>query len=67
MRKQFEIYYCKNNQDGSKAGKLYKPRADCMLAMNNQGIFFEYNGMPYYSFITKLSDKIGNYDVVWKD
>ncbi len=38
-----------------------------MLVMNNQGIFFEYCGDTYYPGISKLSDKIGNYDVVWSD
>ncbi len=67
MRKKFKIFYCKNHPDPSLAGTQYKPKGKNMLVMNNQGIFFEYCGDTYYPGISKLSDKIGNYDVVWSD
>ncbi len=67
MRKKFKIYYCKNNPNEELAGKRYNPKGKDMLVMNGQGIFFVYNGETYYPSIAKLSDKIGNYDVVWSD
>lgn len=66
MRKKFKVYYSKDNPDPDKAGKLYKPTGKDMLVMNNNGIFFVYNGETYYPSIRRLSDKIGNYDIVWE-
>lgn len=65
MRKKFEIYYSTDNQNSTLAGKKYKPTGKDMLVMNNAGVFFVYNGEPYYSSITPLVEKIGNYDVKW--
>ena len=65
MRKKFKIYYCKDNPDPNKAGKQYKPTKPYMLVMNNQGIFFLFNGEQYYPSIRPLVDVIGNYDVMW--
>lgn len=67
MRKTFKIFYCKNHPDPELAGKQYKPKGKDMLVMNNKGIFFVYSGEQYYPGISKLSDKIGNYDVVWEE
>lgn len=67
MRKKFEIYYDRRHPDPNKAGKRYKPEGKDMLVMNNQGIFFIFNGETYYPSIRKLSDEINNYDVVWKE
>lgn len=64
MRKKFKIFYSKDNPDIEKAGTRYKPSGKDMLVMNDQGIFFVY-GTDYYAGITRLSDKIGNYDVKW--
>lgn len=66
MKQKFDIYYSEYNPDKELAGKKYKPSGKDMLVMNNQGIFFVFNGEPYYPSITKLVDKIGNYDVRWK-
>ncbi len=67
MRKKFKIFYSKDNPDINLAGQRYKPKENEMLVMNSGGVFFVYNNQPYYPFIRKLSDKIGNYDVVWND
>tara|TARA_R110000803_G_C11770069_1_gene295155 strand:+ start:318 stop:524 length:207 start_codon:yes stop_codon:yes gene_type:complete len=67
MRKNFEIYYSECNSDPEKAGKKYKTKGKDMLVMNNKGIFFVYNGEPYYPSIMKLVDKIGNFDVKWSE
>ena len=67
MRTKFEIYYCKYNKDSTKAGTKYKPSGKNMIVMNNDGVFFLFNGEPYCNSIRKLSDIIGNYDVKWKD
>ena len=67
MRKKFEVYYSTDNPDPEKAGKRYKPTGKDMLVMNSAGVFFVYNGETYYPSIRPLVDKIGNYDVVWKD
>jgi len=67
MRKKFKVFYSKDNPDPSKAGQRYKPTGKDMVVMNNQGVFFVFNGEPFYPSITRLSDKIGNYDVEWKE
>lgn len=66
MRKKFEIYYDIHHPDKEKAGKRYKPRKHEMIVMSSAGIFFVYNGTQYYPSISKLVDKIGNFDVQWK-
>ncbi len=66
MRKKFKIFYPMNHLDKEKAGKEYKVKGKDMLVMNASGIFFVFNGEQYYPSIIKLSDKIGNYDVVWE-
>ena len=65
MRKKFKIFYSKEHHDTTKAGQQYKPATNEMVVMNSSGIFFVYTGEPYYPSIAKLSDKIGNYDVIW--
>ena len=67
MRKKFKIYYSEYNPDKEKAGKRYKPSGKDMIVMNSAGVFFVYNGETYYPSITKLENKIGNYDVKWID
>ena len=67
MRKKFKIFYSKDNPDEAKAGKQYKPSGKDMLVMNNNGVFFVFNGEPYYPSIWPLAYRIGNYDVVWND
>jgi len=58
MRKKFKIY-----QNGEK----YKVPKDSMVVMNNDGIFFLVDTHTYYPSVQKLSEAIGNYDVVWSD
>lgn len=65
MRKKFKIFYSKDHRDASKAGKQFKPAGNEMVVMNSGGVFFVYNSETYYPSISKLSDRIGNYDVVW--
>lgn len=66
-RKKFKIFYPEGHRDPILAGKQYKlTNNKDMLVMNNQGIFFIYNGETYYPSIRKLSDAIGNYDVKWE-
>ncbi len=67
MRVKFKIYYSKDNPDTQKAGKQYHPHGKDMLVMNNAGIFFVFNGSPYYPSIRPLVDEIGNYDVKWEN
>ena len=63
-RRGFKIFYSKDNPDPEKAGKQYKP-GNKMPVMNSQGIFFVYSTDAYSASISRLSDEIGNYDVVW--
>lgn len=65
MKKKFKIYYSKNNSDETLAGRRYKPKGKDMLVMNSGGVFFVFNGGPYYPSIMPLVNKIGNYDVEW--
>ena len=67
MRKKFEVFYSLDNKDPEKAGKKYKLTGKDMLVMNNSGVFFVFNGETYYPSITPLVDRIGNYDVKWKE
>jgi hypothetical protein len=66
-RKKFQIFYPEGHGDSTLAGKQYKPTGKNMLVMNNEGIFFVYNGETYYPSIRKLSDVIGKYNVKWND
>jgi hypothetical protein len=58
MKKKFEI-----RQNGVK----YHPSTNNMVVMNSEGVFFLVCTETYYQSIRKLSDSIGNYDVVWKE
>lgn len=58
MRKKFSIY-----QNGEK----YKTSGQYMVVMNNKGVFFLVGTHQYYPSVQRLSDAIGNYDVVWKE
>ena len=64
MRKKFKIFYSKYHP---KAGQQYKPTGKDMLVMNSEGIFFVYHGDVYYPGISRLVDRIGNFDVVWEE
>jgi hypothetical protein len=69
MRKKFKIMHpdeSHKNLVPEKSGKPYLPPAGCMVVMNGSGVFFLYNGEPYYPSIRKLSDVLYRYDVVWK-
>jgi hypothetical protein len=66
-RKKFEIYYPKDYYDSALAGSRYKPKGKDMLVMNNNGIFFIFNGETYYPSIRPLTDVLDRYDVVWKE
>jgi hypothetical protein len=65
MRKTFEIRYPSDHPDKLKRGQKYKPPEGCMVVMNNAGVFFLYNGEPFYPSIKKLSDTLPKYDVTW--
>lgn len=67
MRRKFAVFYCPRNPDPNKAGKRYKPPRGKMLVMNAAGVFFEYDGGPYYPYAKPLVDVIGNFDVLWND
>ncbi len=67
MKKKFKIMYPKGYWDVDKRAKPYLPPQNCFVVMNSGGVFFLVNNDPYYPSITKLSEVIGNYDVIWKD
>ena len=67
MRKKFNILYDDRNLDIKKTGTKFKPGEKSMVVMNSQGVFFLFNGEPYYPSIRLLSDVIGSYDVEWKE
>lgn len=46
--------------------KTYLPPAKSFVVMSGGGVFFLVNNEDYYPSITKLSDVLGKYDVVWK-
>lgn len=56
MRKKFTIY-----QNGVK----YKPKEGCFVVMTSDGVFLHVQ-KDYYDYVRKLSEVIGNYDVIWK-
>lgn len=59
MKKKFKIY--------KESGELFKPKDKAMVVMSSQGIFFLVDMSDYYISVRKLSEKIGNYNVVWND
>ena len=65
MRKTFKIYHCKNHPDPDKAGKVFKPAKDEVVVMTSGGVFLLYHNQDYYPYASRLSEEIGNYDVVW--
>lgn len=56
MKKKFTIY-----QNGVK----YKPKEGCFVVMTSDGVFMHIKH-DWYHYVNRLSDVIGNYDVVWK-
>ena len=58
--------YPEDYHDPEKRGKRFKPDGNEMVVMNDNGIFFIYNGQDYYPFIRELSSELKKYDVVWK-
>ena len=66
MRKKFKILYPKDHPDPEKRGKAYKTKGKDMIVMNQQGIFFMFNGETYYPSIKPLSDVLPKYDVEWR-
>lgn len=67
MKKKFKIMYPANYWDSEKQGKPFLPESNSFVVMNGGGVFFLMNNEPYYPSIQKLSDVLGNYDVVWKE
>ncbi len=65
MRTKFKILYPDDHEDEEKRGKVFKPKGKDMIVMNNQGIFFMFNGETYYPSIRPLSHVLPRYDVVW--
>lgn len=65
-RKKFKIMYPQDHFDKEKRGKPYHPPQNCMVVMNNGGVFFLYNNESHYPSIKKLSSVLVKYDVVWK-
>ena len=66
MKAKFKIMYPQDHHEPEKRGKPYHPPEKCMVVMNGGGVFFLFNGEPYYPSITKLSDVLYKYDVAWK-
>ena len=66
MKKKFKIMYPKDYYDPDKRGKPYLPSGKSMVVMNGGGVFFLAGMEDYDHDIRKLSDVLGNYDVVWK-
>ncbi len=48
-------------------GEQYKPSEGKFVVMSGQGVFFLVDKSNYYDYVTKLSNVIGNYDVIWKE
>lgn len=67
MRKKFKILYPSDHPEVDKRGTTFKTKGKDMLVMNNEGIFFIFNGENYYPSIRKLTSDLPKYDVVWKE
>lgn len=48
-------------------GSVYKPPLGKFVVMSSQGVFFLVDMSYFYIHVTKLSDEIGAYTVVWSD
>ena len=66
MKKKFKIMYTSDHTDIEKRGQPYLPPAGCFVVMNGGGVFFQIDSRSFYPSITKLSEILGKYDVVWK-
>lgn len=65
-KQKFKIMYPQDYHEVDKRGKPYHPPAKHMVVMSGAGIFFLYSGEGYYPSITKLSQVLPKYDVIWK-
>tara|TARA_R110002124_G_scaffold283416_1_gene459386 strand:+ start:400 stop:603 length:204 start_codon:yes stop_codon:yes gene_type:complete len=67
MRVKFKVMYPDDYHILEKRGKPYHPPQGSMVVMNNGGVFFLYDGEPFYPSIRKLSQVLPKYDIVWKE
>jgi hypothetical protein len=44
MRQKFQIMYSQEHHEPEKRGKPFKTQGKSMVVMNDQGIFFLFNG-----------------------
>lgn len=67
MRKKFKIMYPNDYYtEEEKRGKQYKSKGKDMIVMNQDGVFFMFNGERYYPSLCPLHDVLPKYDVIWK-
>ena len=66
MRKKFKILYPQDHEDADKRGEPYKPPKDSFIVMSGDGVFFQMCNTSYYPSITKLSNVLEKYDVIWR-
>lgn len=61
MRKKFTVI-------DASTGQKVKLEKGQMIVMNADGIFFLVGGIgDYYPYISKLSDFLKKYDIIWND
>lgn len=65
-RVKFKVMYPIDYYDKSKAGKPYLPPTKHMVVMNGYGIFYLVGMEAFYPTVTKLSDVLPKYDIVWR-
>ena len=66
-RKKFEVRYPQDHKDQSLAGKKFY-KDGCFVTMSTDGVFFLVNmSDSYYTSVSKLSNTLPKYDIVWKD
>lgn len=53
-------------QDHEKAGQVFKQK-DCFVVMNGSGIFYLVELSGHYQYVTKLSNTLEKYDVIWSE
>lgn len=67
MRKKFKIMYPSDYFDQDKAGKPYLPEKGKFVAMSGRGVpFLIDQSDEWHTYMTKLSNTLPKYDVVWK-
>jgi hypothetical protein len=62
-RIKFKVYYPEDHEDESLRGKRFKPKRDCMVVINEQGMVYHVDKSDYISHVLPLCMILPKYDI----